>query len=63
MGLICFAQIYRAPKRSDCYQHQILKITSQSLKLKEKMLMMQCIAVQRHQYNLILHVVGDLAII
>lgn len=32
----CFAQIYHAPKKSDCYEHQILNIMSQSLKTNEK---------------------------
>lgn len=37
--LIRFAQIYRAPKRRDCYEHRINNITSPSLKLNEKSLM------------------------
>lgn len=29
--IIRFAQLYRAPKRRDCYEYEILNITSQSL--------------------------------
>lgn len=50
--------------------HQVLKITSQSLKLNEKLLMTQYIAVQCHQYSInVVHVctvlcsMYDLAII
>lgn len=35
--LICSTQIYRAPKTSACYEHWILIITPQSIKLNEKL--------------------------
>lgn len=46
--VIWFGQIYRAPKISDFYEHQILNIRSQSLNLYEKWLIMQYTAVLRH---------------
>lgn len=46
--LIWFGVIYRAPKISDFYEHQILNIRSQSLNLYEKWLIMQYTAVLRH---------------
>lgn len=61
---IPFAQIYHAAKRSNCYEHRYLNVMSQSVKVNEKLLMMQYIAVQCHQYTLyVAKVVADLAII
>lgn len=60
-------QIYRTPKRSEYMLHtwNSLHMTSQSLNLNEKLLMMQyIIAVPHHQYTLfVLQVVVHLAII